>query len=477
MLDKWQKMYDEKLITFDQFPDLVQDGDEWCNAMGTTAGSANFHQAMIDRYKEFKNVRYSDEVQVKPIPFFNNDLLREMDGHINYHGWYWLPAIGKFTKNTVADYSSIMTEDCTRAISRVTNVFTVMVAKPNEQGYFNCGLNNFFSKGLIQQGRETGALREVVVEVNDQMPYVYGDNWIHISEIDHIIENSTPIPAFGHPVPDETDRKIGDYCLELIRNGDCIQMGLGGLTEPVIERLDNFRDLGTNSEMVIMGLPALAETGAINNLNKKNHKGVSTATLIMGDQRLYDYCTENPAVNLFMCDYINHPQLIAENPQVLAINQALMVDTGGQICAESAGFRQISGPGGQLDFSIGAHWSEGGRSIVLMRSAQIKDGKVISNIRTTVPGGTIVTVPRAYADFVITEYGIASLRGKSRRARAKELIAIAHPDCREQLKREAQEAFYTEDWRDDAHWDFNWDQKQKGFPSEWWINEGLKPLQ
>lgn len=472
MLDKWQKMYNEKLITFDQFPDLVHDGDEWINAMGTTAGSAEFHQAMIDRYEEFHNVRYSDEVQIKPHPFMDNDLLRKMDGHINYHGWYWTPALGKFTKNTVADYSSIMTEDCTRAISRVTNVFTIMVAPPNEQGYFNLGVNNFFSKGLIEQGRETGALREVVVEVNDQMPYVFGDNWIHITQVDHIVEKSSPVPAFGHPQPDETDQIIGNNCLELVRDGDCIQMGLGGLTEPVIAKLDGFRDLGTNSEMVIMGLPHLAEMGAITNLNKVNHKGVSTATLIMGDQRLYDFCTENPSVNLFCCDYINHPQVIAQNPQVLAINQALMVDITGQICAESAGWRQISGPGGQLDFSIGAHWSEGGRSVVLMRSAmKDKDGNLVSNIRTAIPTGTTVSVPRAYADFIITEYGVASLRGKSRRARAKELIAVAHPDLRDQLKKEAMEAFWPEDWRDEKHWDYNWDQKQYGYPSEWWLNE------
>lgn len=470
MIDKWQQEYDKKKITFKDFPDLIKDGDEWQNAMGTAAGSADFHQAMIDRYEEFTGVRYSDEVQVKPIPFFDNDLLRKLDGHINYNGWYWLPAIGSFTKNTVADYTSIMTEDCTAAISRYANVFTFQCTPPNEHGYVNLGLCNFFHKDLIERGRQTGALRTVVAEVNDQMPTVFGDNWVHISDIDYIIEKSSPIPVFGHSAADDTDNKVAQNTLELIQNGDCIQMGLGGLSEAVIKHLDVFKHLGINSEMMPMGCEHLAEVGALDNSNKVNHRGVSTATLVMGDQALYDYCTENPEVELYCCDYINHPMTIAENPQQVAINSALMVDISGQICAESAGYRQISGPGGQLDFAIGSHWSKNGRSIVMVRSAH-KDaqGNLVSNIVPAIPDGTTVTVPRAYADFVVTEYGVASLRGKSRRARAKELINICHPDLRDQLKHAVQNAYFPEDWRDDKHWDYDWSRKQHGFPGEFWI--------
>lgn len=470
MLDKWQQEYDKKKITFADFPDLIKDGDQWQNAMGTAAGSSEFHQAMIDRYKEFTGVRYSDEVQVKPIPFFNNDLLREMDGHINYNGWYWLPAIGFFTRDTVADYTPIMTEDCTAAISRFTNVFTFQCTPPNEQGYVNLGLCNFFHKDLIERGRQTGALRTVVAEVNDQMPTVFGDNWVHISDIDYIVEKSSPVPTFGHADYDEEDMKVANNVLELIQDGDCIQMGLGGLTEGVIKHLDRFHDLGINSEMLPMGTEHLVEVGAVTNLNKKNHRGVSTATLIMGDENLYKFSTENPGVGLYCCDYINHPMLIAENPQQVAINQALMVDISGQICAESAGFRQISGPGGQLDFSIGAHWSKGGRSIVMMRAAHTDaKGNLISNIVPSIPAGTTVSVPRAYADFIVTEYGVASLRGKSRRARAKELINVAHPELRADLRKAAMDAYWPEDWHDDAHWNFDWAGKQHGFPEEFWV--------
>lgn len=470
MIDKWQQEYDKKKITVNEFPDLIKDGDEWQNAMGTAAASADFHQAMIDRYTEFKDVRYSDEVQVKPIPFFDNDLLRKMDGHINYNGWYWLPAIGAFTKNTVADYTPIMTEDCTAAISRYTNVFTFQCTPPNEQGFVNLGLCNFFHKDLIERGKQTGALRTVVAEVNDQMPTVFGDNWVHISDIDYIVEKSSPIPAFGHAEGDETDKKVADNTLELIQNGDCIQMGLGGLSEAVVAKLDVFKHLGINSEMMPMGAEHLAEVGALDNSNKVNHRGASTATLIMGDQALYDYCTENPAVQLYCCDYINHPMTIAENPQQVAINSALMVDLSGQICAESAGYRQISGPGGQLDFAIGAHWSKNGRSIVMVRSAHTDaKGNLVSNIVPAIPDGTTVTVPRAYADFIVTEYGVASLRGKSRRARAKELINICHPDLRDQLKHAAMNAYFPEDWRDDEHWNHDWNRTQHGFPGEFWI--------
>lgn len=470
MKEKWQEEYNRKLMSFDDFYKLLKPGDEWCNAMGSAAGSADFHKNVIDHYEELDHVRYSDEVQIKPTPFMDNDLLRKMHGHVDYHGWYWTPALGKFTKGTVADYSTIMTEDCTACISRVTNVFTFQCTPPNEQGYVNLGCCNFFHKDLIERGRVTGALREVVAEVNDQMPVVYGDNWVHISQIDHFIENSTPVPEFGHAEPDEIDKKVGENALELIQDGDCIQMGLGGLTEPLIANLDNFRDLGINSEMIPMGIDHLAEVGAVTNLNKKNHRGESTATLLMGDRAMYDYCKENPAVGLYCCDYINHPFTIAENPQVCAINQALAVDMQGQVAAESSGFRQISGPGGQLDFAIGAHWSKNGRSIVLCRSShKDKDGNLVSNIVPTFTPGTTVTVPRAYADFVVTEYGVASLRGKSRRARAKELIAIAHPDLRKDLKKAALDAFWAPDQRTDEFYDFNYDQKQYPFPGEFWI--------
>lgn len=469
MIDKWQKLYNSKLITVEDFPGLLRDGDEWQNALGTAAVSPKFHQAVIDNYESLHGIRYSDQVQVKPHGFMNNDLLLKMHGHVDYNGWYWLPALGKFTTDTVADFSPIMTEDCTAAISRYANVFTFQCTPPNEQGYVNLGLCNFFHKDLIERGRKTGALRTVVAQVNDQMPTVFGDNWVHISDIDYIIELSEPVPEFGHAGADEIDDKVAQNVLELIKDGDCIQMGLGGLSEACIKYLDNFKNLGINSEMLPMDLPHLVEKGCVTNMNKVNHRGVSTATLIMGDKRLYDFCTENPSVGIYCCDYVNHPMTIAENPQQVAINSALMVDISGQICAESAGFRQISGSGGQLDFAIGAHWSKAGRSIVMVRSAHTdRNGNLVSNIVPSIPEGTTVTVPRSYADFVVTEYGVASLRGKSRRARAKELINVCHPDLRPQLRKAALDGLYPESMRTDEFFDYDWSRKPYGHPGEFW---------
>jgi 4-hydroxybutyrate CoA-transferase len=222
-------------------------------------------------------------------------------------------------------------------------------------------------------------------------------------------------------------------------------MGIGQIPEAVIAGLDGKHDLGVHTEMFPIGLPQLVEKGIVNNARKPFHAGVTTATFCIGDQSMYDYVHENPACEFYPCSYTNSPAFIAQHPNMVAMNMGLIIDLSGQIVSEGVGHRMVSGTGGQLDFQIGAFHSKGGRGITLMYSSRkSKEGNLISSIVPELPLGSPVTVPRHYADYVVTEYGVAHLRYKSRRKRAEALINIAHPDVREELRAALKRNFYMQ---------------------------------
>jgi 4-hydroxybutyrate CoA-transferase len=220
-------------------------------------------------------------------------------------------------------------------------------------------------------------------------------------------------------------------------------MGIGGIPEAVVAGLEGKHDLGVLTEMFPIGLPELIKKGIVTNDRKPFHRGVTVATFCMGDQGLYDYVNENPACEFYPASYTNNPAFIAQHPNMVAINMALMVDFSGQIASEGLGHRMISGTGGQLDFMIGSYYSKGGKGITLVSSSRkMKDGTLVSSIVPELPPGTPVTVPRTLADYVVTEYGIAHLKYKSRRERAEALINIAHPDLRGELRDSLKKNFY-----------------------------------
>jgi 4-hydroxybutyrate CoA-transferase len=224
----------------------------------------------------------------------------------------------------------------------------------------------------------------------------------------------------------DVDDRIAAYVLELIKDGDTFQMGIGSIPEKVAKGLEGKYHLGVHTEMIPMGLPELVEKGVVTNALKPRHKGVSVATFSLGDDHLFDYARENPACEFYPASYTTSPMVIAQHPNFVAMNMALMVDLTGQINSEGMGHRQISGSGGQLDFQIGAMYSEGGRALTLLTSSRrMKDGSLESSIVPELPPGTPVTLPRTYADYIITEYGIAHLKNKTVRERAEALIAIA----------------------------------------------------
>lgn len=435
--------YKKKLISLEAFAKLIKSGDRISTGLALGGVSPDFHSAILARSGELENVTWADAVQLRPSKIYDVDTMTNLQGQINSKSFFVFNPARKLSQSKVLDFIPCMGNDCAEIIYKRCDVFAVMVTPPDKNGYVNLGLSNFYSYDTIMKGRKEGSIRLIVGEVNDQMPVIYGDNFIHISEFDYFVENSTPIPAFERGQPTEIETTIGNYVLELINNGDTIQMGVGMIPEAVIAGLEGKRDLGVHTEMLPMGLGELVEKGIVTNNEKNIHKGISMASFCIGNQELYDYAAENHAVEFHSVTYTNHPITIAKNPNLVAINMGLLIDLTGQVVAEGYGHRHISGTGGQLDFMIGAHWSKGGKGVTLITSARkLADGSLASSIISELPPGSPITVPRHFANYVVTEYGIATLKGKSRRERAKALIAIAHPDFRDELKKQADNAFY-----------------------------------
>lgn len=440
-----QEAYKQKLISIEQFAKLIKSGDNIATGLALGGISPSFHEAILARSNELENVTWADAVGVRPTRLYDVETMSKLQGKVNSKAFFVLNPGRKISAAKILDFVPVMGNDCTQTISNYADIFAVMVTPPDEHGYVNLGLSNFYSYDVVMSGRQNGRVKIVVGEVNEQMPVLNGKNYIHISNFDYFVENSSPIPAFARGVPTEVEKTIGQYVLELINDGDTIQMGLGTIPEAVIAGLDSKKDLGVHSEMLPMGLGDLVDRGVITNNKKAIHKGISMATFCMGNQELYDYARDNHAVEIHPVAYVNHPVTIAQNPNMVAINMGLLIDLTGQIVAEGYGHRHISGTGGQLDFAIGSYWSQGGKGITLITSARkLADGSLASSIVPELPPGSPVSVPRHFANYVITEYGIANLRGKSRRERAQALIAIAHPDFREELKKKAQKNFYAD---------------------------------
>lgn len=439
----WQDDYKRKLISMEGAAETVRSGDVVATALGIGACSADFYQALLNRHSELQGVRFIDTVQVRPNRMYDPEFMAALDGRINHVPAFGMITIRKMHRATLSDFFPATTTDAGDKMANTADVYIAMVTPPNRQGYVNLGLTNFYTMEAIRRGRPLGKMRVVIGEVNDQMPVIFGDNWMHISEFDYFVENSTPIPAFSRGAPKEVEKRIGEFVLEMINDGDTIQMGIGGIPEAVISGLEGKQDLGILTEMLPIGLNQLVEKGIVTNARKPVHKGVTLATFCLGDQSLYEYARENPSVEYYPGSYTNNPAFIAQHPNMVAMNMAMMVDFSGQIASEGWGHRQISGSGGQLDFMIGSYWSKGGRGITLMTAArQLPDGSLSSAIVPDLPPGTPITVPRTFAQYVITEYGVASLKYKTRRERAEELISIAHPDLRGELRSSLKRVFY-----------------------------------
>lgn len=307
------------------------------------------------------------------------------------------------------------------------DVAIVQVSPPNEQGYCSFGIVNDYTKSAAQ------AAKVVIAEVNKQMPRIEGgDNLIHVSDINHIVEVDRPLVAVPPAKVGDLELKIGAYCAELIQDGATLQLGIGAIPDAVLQCVDDRKDLGIHTEMFTDGVMHLMRSGHINGKRKTLNPGKVVTTFVMGSQELYEFLDGHPDVEIYPVSYTNDPYIIGQNDNIVSINSCLEIDLTGQVASEAIGLQQFSGTGGQVDFLRGAKRSKGGCSILAFRSTAQNDQ--ISRIVPTLAEGTTVTTGRNEVDYIVTEYGRVRLRGLSLPERAKALCSIAHPKFRPSLE-------------------------------------------
>lgn len=313
------------------------------------------------------------------------------------------------------------------------DVAMIQVSEPDEHGYCSFGVSNDYTKPAADSAKI------VIAEVNKAMPRTMGDSFIHVSDMDYIVEATHPLIELQPPKIGEIEKAIGKNCAELVEDGSTLQLGIGAIPDAVLLFLKDKKDLGIHSEMISDGVVDLVEAGVITNKNKTLHPGKTVVAFLMGTKRLYDFVNDNPSVELYPVSYVNDPTVIMKNNKMVSINSCVQVDLMGQVCSESIGFKQISGVGGQVDFVRGASMCSDGKSIIAIPSTAAR-GKT-SRIVSLLDVGAAVTTSRNDVDYIVTEYGIASLKGKTLKDRARALINIAHPDFREGLKTEFETRF------------------------------------
>ena len=314
---------------------------------------------------------------------------------------------------------------------RKPNVFVAGVSPMDENGFV------YMSYDLEVTLEELEAADTVIFEINESIPRVYGETAVPIEKADYIYEVSNPLGICPVPAFTETDRKIANNILSLIQDGDCIQLGIGSMPNAVGEGLLSFRHLGIHTEMLTTSMGKLLIEGAADNSCKNFNHGKTVAAFAWGNQALYDYMADNDSIMMRRAAYVNNPANIAKNDNMVSINTAIQVDLSGQICSESIGSKQFSGTGGALDFAYGAFHSKGGRGIIALASTTKND--TVSKIQPFLTTGAAVSIPRNTCDYVVTEFGIAHLRGKTLRERVESLISISHPKFRDELRQKANE--------------------------------------
>lgn len=425
----YQELYQAKLTTPERLAEALQSG--WNIGMDSaTAQTPAIMSAFAQRAKDqdLSGIRVQTLLDVYPFEFYaEEEVARRMQG------WSWFSsggaraAVGKGWADVLPSYYRDIPGHIRRG--QEYDVFCVAVSPMDKHGYFSLGNNASYAQAMLDKSKR------VFLEVNDQQPRAVCGAQIHISQVDAIVENSFPLPVMAPPVLDEVSITIGNLIAEQVPDGACIQLGIGAIPDATGAALKSKHDLGIHTEMFTDSMVELLECGAVNNSKKQIHRYKSITTFAYGSQRIYDYIDDNPAIELLPVDYVNDPAIISKNDNVISINAALEVDLWGQVCAESVGTKHMSGSGGQVDFVRGACQSRGGQSFIAFSSTA--KGGTISKIKSILTPGAVVTTSKNDVDNVVTEYGIAKLRGRSLGQRAKALISIAHPDFRDELTFEA----------------------------------------
>jgi acetyl-CoA hydrolase len=433
----WQETYQSRLCSAADAVRVIKSG----NRVFLTGNCSVPHallSALVDYAPNLKDVEICQSLTVAGSEYVHPD----MDGHLRVNTLFISSNVRQAVNSGRADFTPVLLSELpllfTRGILPIDVAF-VHLSLPDEEGYCTFGIES----GLTKSSAETA--RIIIAEINNQMPRLLGDTSIHISKLDYIVPVDYPLSELNmEDVSDpEAMDKIGGLIAGLIPDGATLQLGIGGIPGAVLKYLRHKKDLGIHSELFSDGVMDLAEAGVITGARKTLHPGKITAGFMLGSNRLYRWCHDNPLVELRKTEYINNPFVISQNHKMVAVNSAIEIDLTGQVCADSIGTKFYSGVGGQMDFIYGASLSEGGLPIIALPSTSTsRDGTVHNKIVPLLKSGAGVVTTRNHIHYVATEYGIVDLYGKTIRQRAQLLISIAHPRFRDELARSARALNY-----------------------------------
>jgi len=433
----WHSIYQSKIVSAEEAVRAIKSGNR-VFMTGNVSVPKIVLTALVEYAPSLKNVEICQALTVGPAEY----VAPAMEGHLRVNTMFISANIRKAVHEGRVDFTPVMLSEFPLLFKNgflPVDVATIHLSPPDEHGFCSLGVE----VGLTKSPAESA--RIIIAEVNEQMPRTLGDSFIHVSRLNYIVPVNYPIPELpmGDEGPSDVIEKIAGFIAELIPDGATMQLGIGAIPDAVLKYLYHKKDLGVHSELFSEGVIDLVDAGVLTNARKSLHPGKIVAGFILGTKRLYDWVDDNALIEFHRTEYVNDPFVIAQNERMVAINSAIEVDLTGQVCADSIGPKLYSGVGGQLDFIYGASRSKGGVPIIaLPSSTTLHDGTPISRIVAMLKQGAGVVTSRNHVRYIITEYGVADLYGKSIRQRANALIKVAHPDFRADLEKQAKELNY-----------------------------------
>jgi 4-hydroxybutyrate CoA-transferase len=426
------KNYQSRIVTADEAVKHIKSGDR-IFLTGNCSVPQNTLAALVKYAPNLQNVEICQALTIGPADY----VAPQMEGHLRVNTMFISPNVRNAVNEGRADFTPVLLSEFPLLFRKKIlpiDVALIHISPPDEHGFCSLGVE----VGLTKSAAESA--KTVIAEVNQQMPRTLGDSFIHVSKLDCIVPVDYPLPelAMGNEGPTEVVEAIAGHIAELIPDGATMQLGIGAIPDAVLKYLFEKKDLGIHTELFSDGIIDLVEAGVLTNARKTLHHGKIIAGFIIGTKRLYDWVDDNPLIELHPTEHVNDPFVIAQNDRMVAINSAIEIDLTGQVCADSIGPKLFSGVGGQLDFIYGASRSKEGVPIIALPSTAKNFSRIVSMLKQ---GAGVVTT-RNHVRYIVTEYGIADLYGKTIRQRAQELINISHPDFRDELTYQAREMHY-----------------------------------
>ena len=429
-----------KRVTIDEALSLIKSDDVIVSALGA-AEPREIVKHLHTIAQRVKNVTVTTCLPFEPAQYFTNP---EYKDSFSMAGWFYTAAMRKAQAYGTISFipNHLHLAGTKRMAHKKPNVFIGTASPPDEHGYISLSLSNVYEKSTIE------VADTIILEINENFPRTFGDLELHVNDIDYLIETDYEAPELPSAEPNEKDLKIGALIAAQINNGDCLQLGIGGIPNAVAYSLMDKKDLGIHTEMFTTGLMKLIKAGVVTGKKKQMYKGKHVAAFAMGTKELYEFINNNPSVAILDGNWTNDPYTIAQNDNQVSINTTIEIDLTGQCASEAIGHVQYSGTGGQADTAIGAQKSKNGRSFIALYSTAMVTNKdtgekeEISKIVPFLKPGATVSLSRNDVDYVVTEYGIAKLRGTSVSERVWQLVEIAHPKFRDELLKKARELNY-----------------------------------